>query len=76
MATVTQHQTYWERAKEAGFDLSWLNQLEENVVGGEVAEVSENLTGRVAGSIPRPGVAHFGAYPFRIQERGVGIQPT
>ena len=32
MATVTQHQTYWERAKEAGFDLSWLNQLEENVL--------------------------------------------
>ena len=40
MATVTEHQTYWERAKEAGFDLSWLNQLKENVVGEEVDEVS------------------------------------
>ena len=40
MATVTEHQTYWERAKETGFDLSWLNQLKENVVGEEVDEVS------------------------------------
>ena len=68
MATVTQHQTYWERAKEAGFDLSWLNQLEENVVGTEVEDVSDNLTGRVAGSIPRPGVAQYGAYPFRTKK--------
>ncbi|MCL0053891.1 ferritin-like domain-containing protein, partial [Dehalococcoidia bacterium] len=68
MATVAQHQTYWERAKEAGFDLSWLNQLEENVVGAEVEDVSDNLTGRVAGSIPRPGVAQYGAYPFRTKK--------
>ena len=68
MATVAQHQTYWERAKEAGFDLSWLNQLEENVVGAEVEDVSDNLTGRVAGSIPRPGVAKYGAYPFRTKK--------
>jgi hypothetical protein len=67
MATATQHQTYWERAKENGFDLSWLDQLKENVVGEDVAENSENLTGRVAGSIPRPGVAKFGAYPFRTK---------
>ena len=47
MATVTEHQTYFEKAKDSGFDLGWLNQLKENVVGQEVAEVSENLTGRV-----------------------------
>ena len=68
MATTAQHQTYWERAKESGFDLSWLNKLEENVVGAEVDDVSDNLTGRVAGSIPRPGVAKFGAYPFRTKK--------
>ena len=67
MATATQHQTYWERAKANGFDLSWLDQLKENVVGEDVAENSENLTGRVAGSIPRPGVAKFEAYPFRTK---------
>ncbi|GIT43172.1 MAG: hypothetical protein Ct9H300mP11_11080 [Chloroflexota bacterium] len=27
MASVKEHQTYWEQAKEAGFDLSWLNQI-------------------------------------------------
>jgi len=68
MATVTEHQTYWEKAKDSGYDLSWLNQLKENIVGQEVSEVSENLTGRVAGSIPRPGVAHFAAYPFRTKK--------
>jgi len=68
MATVVEHQTYWERAKDSGFDLSWLDQLKENIVGDDVAEVSENLTGRVAGSIPRPGVAKFGAYPFRTKK--------
>ena len=33
MATMTEPQTYWETAKDAGFDLGWLNQLKENVVG-------------------------------------------
>ena len=72
MATVTEHQTYWERAKEAGFDLGWLNQLKEIVVNDEVVEVSDNLTGRVAGSIPRPGVAKFGSSPFRTKAEVVG----
>ena len=45
MATATQQQTYWERAKDAGFDLGWLNQLQENIVTDEAAETSENLRG-------------------------------
>ena len=68
MASVKEHQTYWEQAKEAGFDLSWLNQIKENVVDEGVGEISENLTGRVSGSISRPGVAKFGAYPFRTKK--------
>ncbi|HIL31703.1 MAG TPA: hypothetical protein EYG27_09260 [Dehalococcoidia bacterium] len=76
MATTAQHQTYWERAKESGFDLSWLSKLEENVVGAEVEDVSDNLTGRVAGSIPRPGVAKFGAYPFRTKKEVWGYNLT
>ena len=68
MATATQQQTYWDRAKDAGFDLGWLNQLQENIVTDEAAETSENLTGRVSGSIPRPEVPKFGAYPFRTKK--------
>ena len=68
MATTTQQQNYWEKAKDSGFDLGWLNQLRENIVIEEEAETSENLTGRVSGSIPRPAAPKFGAYPFRTKK--------
>jgi len=53
VATVTDQSSYWEKAQQEGFDLSWLKQLEENVIGDSVADVSDNLTGRVEGSNPR-----------------------
>ena len=31
MATVDSRTAYWEKAREQGFDLSWLSQLEEQV---------------------------------------------
>jgi len=68
MATVTNQSSYWEKAQQEGFDLSWLKQLEKNVIGDSVADVSDNLTGRVEGSIPRPGVPKFGAYQFRTKK--------
>ena len=67
MATVEQRASYWEQAREQGFDLSWLTQLEENVASESVEEVSANDTGRVQGSIPRNNVARFGAYTFRTK---------
>jgi hypothetical protein len=67
MATVQDRTSYWERAKEQGFDLSWLSQLEESVTRKDVDEVSRNDTGRVEGSIPRNNVPRFGAYTFRTK---------
>ena len=60
MATVTDEATYWEKAQQAGFDLSWLNQLKDNVIGDEVDEFSENNTGRVEGSMSRGNVPSSG----------------
>ena len=68
MATVKSDTTYWQEAQQQGFDLSWLEQLKKNVVGDTKAEVSENLTGRVEGSIPRPGIPQIAAYPFRTKK--------
>ena len=65
MATVKDKTTYWEKAQQAGFDLSWLNRLQENFIGDDVDEISDNNTGRVAGSISRGNVPQFGAYLFR-----------
>ena len=67
MATVDSRTAYWEQAREQGFDLSWLSQLEEQVNGQGVEEYSANDTGRVQGSIPRNDVAKFGAYTFRTK---------
>ena len=67
MATVQNRTSYWEQAKEQGFDLSWLTQLEESVTSKEVDELSANYTGRVEGSIPRNEVARFGAYTFNTK---------
>ena len=67
MATVQNRASYWEQAKEQGFDLSWLNKLQENVAREDVDEISVNNTGRVEGSIPRNNVAQFGAYTFRTK---------
>ena len=67
MATVQNRTSYWEQAKEQGFDLSWLSQLEESVTSREVDELSANYTGRVEGSIPRNDVARFGAYTFNTK---------
>jgi len=68
MATVKSDTAYWEEAQKQGFDLSWLEQLKNNVPGDDKAEVSENLTGRVEGSIPRAGIPQIGAYPFRTKK--------
>ena len=65
MATGKEQATYWEKAQQSGFDLSWLNQLKENVISDSVDELSENNTGRVEGSIARGNVPQFGAYLFR-----------
>jgi hypothetical protein len=67
MATVESRTAYWERAREQGFDLSWLSKLQEHVAGEGVEERSANDTGRVQGSIPRDNVARFGAYTFRTK---------
>ena len=67
MATVQNRASYWEQAKEQGFDLSWLSKLQENVARDDVDEISVNNTGRVEGSIPRNNVAQFGAYTFRTK---------
>ena len=56
MVTVKSDTAYWEAAQAQGFDLSWLEQLKNNVLGDTKAEVSDNLTGRVEGSIPRTGI--------------------
>ena len=40
MATLTDESSYWEKAQQEGFDLSWLKQVEENVIGDSVADVS------------------------------------
>ena len=47
MATVTNRADYWEKARESGFDLSWLDQLKQNTMGETTSEFSENNTGRV-----------------------------
>ncbi|MCZ6872864.1 MAG: ferritin-like domain-containing protein [bacterium] len=63
-------------AREAGFSLSWLDQLQENLrrslpdMDGNaegLPELSDNLTGRVHGAIPRPGIPQIGAYAFRTK---------
>ena len=68
MATVTNRADYWEKARESGFDLSWLDQLKQNTLGETTSEFSENNTGRVEGSIPRGDVPQFGAYTFRTKK--------
>jgi len=68
MVTVKSDTAYWEAAQAQGFDLSWLEQLKNNVLGDTKAEVSDNLTGRVEGSIPRTGIPQIGAYPFRTKK--------
>ena len=45
MATVQDRTSYWEQAKEQGFDLSWLSKLEETVTSESVGEFSMNNTG-------------------------------
>jgi len=64
-------------AREAGFSLAWLDQLQhrlgeieaEGVESVEaVPAVSENLTGRLYGTIARPGIPQFGAYAFRTKQ--------
>ena len=67
MDTVRDRTSYWENAKEQGFDLSWLSQLEESITRDDVDEFSSNDTGRVEGSIPRNNVPRFGAYTFRTK---------
>ncbi|MGQ4808103.1 hypothetical protein NKDENANG_01470 [Candidatus Entotheonellaceae bacterium PAL068K] len=64
-------------ARQAGFSLNWLEQLEDRLAGASAAparqgheeqpERSENLTGRVHGAIPRPGLPQIGAYAFRTK---------
>jgi len=68
MATLRSETEYWEEAQKQGFDLSWLEQLKHNVIEETKAEVSENLTGRVEGSIPRAGIPQVGAYAFRTKK--------
>jgi hypothetical protein len=64
-------------AREAGFSLEWLDQLQnhlaemtpELVANAEaVPAYSENLTGRVYGAIARPGIPQFEAYAFRTKQ--------
>lgn len=62
-----------------GMDLKWLDQLRERVRGGladSETEVSENLTARPRGSVPRPGVPQPGAYSFRTKKEVWGYNLT
>ena len=76
MATVQDRTSYWEQAKEQGFDLSWLAKLEESVTRDSVDEFSMNNTGRVEGSIARGDVPQFGAYTFRTKSDVWGYNLT
>ncbi|CAI8022358.1 hypothetical protein GBAR_LOCUS13144 [Geodia barretti] len=76
MATVQDRTSYWEQAKEQGFDLSWLSKLEETVTRESVDDFSMNNTGRVEGSIPRGDVPQFGAYTFRTKSDVWGYNLT
>ncbi len=60
-------------ARNDGYSLSWLEQLSERQDGAETApaelpELSNNLTGRLYGAIPRPGLPQVGAYVFRTKQ--------
>lgn len=65
-------------AHEAGASLAWLKQLKARMVQtsdtqaqeqtDSLPERSENLTGRVYGAIPRPGLPQIGAYAFRTKQ--------
>ncbi len=70
-------------AREAGYSLSWLDQMEsrlsraastgDEAVPADPPELSENLTGRVYGSIPRPTIPQIGAYVFRTKKEVWGF---
>ena len=64
-------------ARESGYSFNWLDQLEANVnridadaaeEGAALPELSDNLTGRVPGALPRPGIPQYGAYTFRTKQ--------
>lgn len=65
-------------AREAGFSLEWLEQLQESVAArsaevepgspDELPTHSTNLTGRPYGAIPRVGIPQYGAYTFRTKQ--------
>jgi hypothetical protein len=60
-------------ARNDGYSLSWLEQLSERQDHSDIdveslPELSENLTGRLYGSIPRPGLPQVGAYAFRTKQ--------
>ena len=50
MATVQDRTSYWERAKEQGFDLSWLSQLEKALLGKTLTRSPETI--RAALKVP------------------------
>ena len=65
-------------AREAGFSLGWMEQLEDRIAQTATVEaqdatevlpdLSDNLTGRAYGAIPRPGIPQIGAYTFRTKQ--------
>ncbi len=64
-------------ARESGYSLSWLDQLEARLdapmpemdeKADGLPELSDNLTGRLHGAIPRPDIPQIGAYAFRTKQ--------
>ncbi len=60
-------------ARNDGYSLSWLEQLSErqdraDIEPADLPELSDNLTGRPHGAIPRPGIPQVGAYAFRTKQ--------
>jgi hypothetical protein len=60
-------------ARNEGYSLSWLEQLSDRQDRSDIEmeslpELSHNLTGRLHGAIPRPGLPQVGAYVFRTKQ--------
>ncbi len=79
MATVEDRLSDLEKAQRNGIGLDWLAQLKQQVSGVSedlAVEVSDNLTSRPRGAIPREGLPQFGAYTFRNKKEVWGYNLT
>ena len=80
-----------EEAVQNGFDLSWLQQLKQQIPGAaeelandptlaehtpELLDESPNQTQRTRGAIPRSGVPQYSAYTFRDKKEVWGYNLT